>query len=65
MKNSSKIENTLNKKHISISCHLVSYNVAAGVVKIVLISTPDNIAEAFKKRLTEAKREKLFCDCNY
>ena len=35
--NSSNIEFTLNRNHISIACHLVCQNVAAGVVKIGLI----------------------------
>ena len=60
--NSSKLESTLNKKHSSIAYHLVRHNVAAGVVKIGWINTNDNIADPLTKRLTEAKRSKLFGD---
>ena len=49
--NSSNIESTLNKKHSSIAYQLVLHNVAAEIVKIVLISTSYIIADALKKRL--------------
>ena len=62
LKNSPKIENTLNKKHISIAYHLVCQNVAAGVVNIQWILKVDNIADALTKILTEAKRKTLFLD---
>ena len=55
--NSSKIESTLNKKHISIAYHLVCHNVSSGVVKIGWISTADNIADALTKILRETKRK--------
>ena len=63
--NSSKIEYTLNKKHSSVSYHLVCHNVAARVVNIGLISTADNISDAFTRILAEAKRKHLFGDWNY
>ena len=53
--NSSKIESTLNKKHISIAYHLVLQHFAAGVLEIGLILTADNIADALTNILTEAK----------
>ena len=63
--NSSKIESALNKKHSSISYHLVCQNVEAGVVNIGWILTADDIADALTKISTEAKRKTLFGDCNY
>ena len=63
--NSSKIEFTLNKKHISIAYHLVHHHVEVGVVKIVWISTADDISEASTKKLTESKGKKLFGDWTY
>ena len=65
VKNSSKVESTMNKKHSSISCHLVRQNVAAGVAKIEWILKANNISDSLTKRSTEAKRGKLFCDWNY
>ena len=62
MHNISNIESTLNKKHSSFSYHLVGQNVPAGVVNIGWILKADNISDSLLKRLTEAKREKLFGD---
>ena len=50
--NSSKIESTLNRKHSSISYHIVCHNSEAGVVNIGWIYTADNISDALTKRLT-------------
>ena len=55
--NSSKIESTLNRKHRSISCHLVLQNVESGLVNIGWILIADNISDAFKNKLTEARRK--------
>ena len=57
VKNSSKIEYTMNKNHSSINYHLVCKNVPAGA--------SDNIAEALTKRLKGTKRKKLFSDWTY
>ena len=62
---SSKLESTLNKKHNSIAYHLVRWNVAAGVVRIVWIEGVLNISDAFTKRLAAARRSKLFGDWTY
>ena len=63
--NSPNIESTLNRRHISIAYHCVCQNVAYGLVKIRWILTADNISDSLKKRLTEAKRKKLFSDWTY
>ena len=65
MNNSSKIEYTLNNKHVSITYHLVFHNVVDGVVKIGWKLTADNIADAFKNILIEAKRENILVDWTY
>ena len=40
--------------------HFVSWNVAAGVIKVVLIDTNDDLAEDMKNKLTAEKRGTLF-----
>ena len=62
---SSKLESTLNNKHGSISYHLVRCNVAAGVVQIRCIEGISNISDVFTKRLSAARRSKLFGDWTY
>ena len=56
----SKLESTLNKKHISITYHLVIWNVAASVAGIVWIERISNIADALTKILAASRRSKLF-----
>ena len=65
VKNSSKIESTLNKKHSAVAYHAVRWAVAAGVIKVAWIETGNNIADPFTKRLTVMQREKLFGDWTY
>ena len=47
--NSTKIESTLNKKHISIAYHLFCHNIASGGLKIGWISPEDNISDTLKR----------------
>ena len=65
VKNSSKIESTLNKKHSAVAYHFTLWNVAAKVILVGWIPTGDNIADAMTKRLPEEKRMKLFHDWTY
>ena len=65
VKNSLKIEYTLNKKNILIDYHFVPCNVASRVVNIIWILTVDNIAGALTNILTEAKCKILFSDWTY
>ena len=65
VKNSTLVESTLNKKHNSIAYHYTRWNVAAGVADISWIDTFSNLADAFTKRLTQARRELLFGNWTY
>ncbi len=65
VKNASKVESTLNKKHSEIAYHFARWNVAAKVIKVAWINTNDNLADALTKRLPEATRDKLFGDWTY
>jgi hypothetical protein len=60
VKNSSKVESTLNKKHNSIAYHYARWNVAAGAVQIHWINSKDNLSDPLTKRLTYDHREDLF-----
>ncbi len=65
VKNSSKIESILHKKHSSIAYHAVRWAVAAGVVRVGWINTKENVADPFTKRLPAIKREYLFGNLTY
>jgi hypothetical protein len=60
VKNTTNVESTLNKKHSSIAYHHCRWSVAAGVITLAHISTHDNIADCFTKRLTAGTRDHLF-----
>jgi hypothetical protein len=60
VKNTTNVESTLNKKHSSIAYHHCRWSVAAGVITLAHISTHDNIADCFTKRLTATTRNYLF-----
>ena len=62
---SSKLESTLNKKHSSITYHLVRCNLAAGIVPIGWVEGISNIADALTMRLAAARRSILSRDCTY
>jgi len=65
VKNSSKVESTLHKKHSSVAYHFARWNVAAKVCLIGWIPTGQNIADAMTKVLPEVKRNALFYDWVY
>jgi hypothetical protein len=60
VKNTTSVESTLNKKHSSIAYHHCRWSVAAGVITITHISTHDNVADCFTKRLPASVRNHLF-----
>ena len=61
VKNTTNVDSTLNKKHSSIAHHHCRWSVAAGVITIAHISTHDNLADSFTKRLPSTIRYHLFC----
>ena len=65
VKNYPILASTLNKKHSSIACHSVRCSVAADVVKVPWVETNYNLADAFTKRLTSEKQDRLFGDWTY
>jgi hypothetical protein len=65
VKNSTKVESTLNKKHSEVAYHFTRWNVAAKVCSLAWIETGFNIADAFTKRLTQMTREFLFEEWTY
>ena len=58
--NTTKIESTLNKKHSSIAYHHCRWSVAAGIITLKHISTHENLADCFTKRLAATVRDYLF-----
>ena len=60
VRNTTNVESTLNKKHSSVAYHHCRWSVAAGVITLAHISTHENIADCFTKRLTLATRTYLF-----
>ena len=65
VKNSSKVESTLNKKHSAVAYHFTWWNVAAQVCKVGWIETKKNLADAMTKRLPEVDRNQLFYNWMY
>ena len=65
VKNSSKIESILNKKHSSITYHIVCQNVEPRLAKIGCILKANNIADALTKIFKNEKRKTLFSDWTY
>ena len=63
--NSSKVESTLNKKHNSVAYHYVRNAVASSVITVAWVSSHDNLADAFTKRLAEVTRNQLFGNWMY
>ena len=60
VKNTTNVESTLNKKHSSVAYHHCRWSVAAGIITMTHISTHDNIADCFTKRLPSQTRNHLF-----
>ena len=65
VKNSSKIESALDKKHNALAYHAVRWAVAAGSVRIGKVDGKFNLADAMTKRLTSVRRDALFGDWTY
>ena len=65
VRNSAQVESTLNKKHNSIAYHYARWNVAAGIIQVSWLDGLLNIADAFTKRLTQARRDFLFGEWTY
>ena len=65
VKNSTKLESVLNKKHNSIAYHYTRWNVAAGVVQVAWIDGKENLADPFTKRLAAMVRDYLFGNWTY
>ena len=65
VKNSTNVDSQLNKKHSSVAYHFTRWCVAAGVAALSWIETAENLADAFTKRLAEAKRNYLFGNWTY
>ena len=65
VKNSSRIDSTLHKKHVSIAYHAVRWAVAANIIRVGWISSKENIADAMTKTLTAPNRELLFGSWTY
>ena len=65
VKNSSRFESCLNKKHNAIAYHATRWATAAKEIIIGWIKSGDNLADALTKRLTQFERDKLFGDWTY
>ena len=65
VKNSTRMESMLNKKHSSIAYHFVRWNVAAGIITLSWIMSTANLADAFTKLLSQTVRENLFSQWTY
>ena len=65
VKNTTNVESTLNKKHSSIAYHHCRWSVAAGIISLTHISTHENIADCFTKRLPSGTRNYLFDNWTY
>jgi len=65
VKNTTNVESTLHKKHSSVAYHYCRWSVAAGVITLAHISTHDNIADCFTKRLPTGTRNHLFGSWTY
>jgi hypothetical protein len=65
VKNTTNVESTLNKKHSSIAYHHCRWSVAAGVITLAHISTHENLADCFTKRLPVHTRNYLFGNWTY
>jgi hypothetical protein len=65
VKNTTNVESTLNKRHSSVAYHHCRWSVAAGIVTITHISTHENIADCFTKRLPSGTRNYLFGEWTY
>jgi hypothetical protein len=65
VKNSTKVESVLNKKHSSIAYHYVRWAVAAGIIAVAWIELAETLADPFTKRLVEMTCDYLFVNWTY
>ena len=65
VKNSTRVDSTLNKKHSEVAYHFTRWNVAAKVCTLAWIETSLNIADAMTKRLASGVRDFLFGEWTY
>ena len=65
VKNTTKVESKMDKKHSAVAYHFVRHAVAAGMISIAWIRTGENLADVFTKRLTAAVRDYLFGNFTY
>ena len=65
VRNASKLDSSLSKKHCALAYHAVRWAVAASIVAVGWIPTDLNIADALTKRLTATRREHLFGSWTY
>lgn len=60
VRNSSRLDSSLNRKHCALAYHAVRRAVAADIAVIGWVPTGLNLADALTKRLTVQAREELF-----
>jgi hypothetical protein len=60
VKNSTKVESVLNKKHSSVAYHYARWAVAAGIITVAWIESGENLSDPFTKRLTEMTHDYLY-----
>ena len=65
VKNSTKLELVLNKKHNSIAYHYIQWNVAADVIQVGCISGKETFVDPLTKRLSAVARGCLFGNWTY
>lgn len=65
VRNSSRLDSSLHKKHCALAYHVVRWVVAAGIAVIGWIPTGLNLSDAMTKRLTVQARERLFGSWTY
>ena len=65
VKNSSRFESVLNKKHNAIAYHVTRWATAAKEIIVGWVKSQDNLADALTKRLSQGERDKLFGDWTY
>lgn len=65
VKNTSRPESTLSKKHVSINYHSVREAVAAGIILVSKEDSATNIADGFTKVLPAPRRKSIFDDMLY
>ena len=65
VKNSTRVESTLNKKHSSVAYHYIRWCVTAGIISVAWVRSQDNLSDALTKRLSETVRDYLFGNWTY